>query len=306
MDAAARHKQGLHYALLCYVFWGLFPIYWYPLNQSAMPAEQILAQRVLWSAVFAVVLGIALKQSRTVLAALVQPKILLPFAVSALLIGINWLVYLWSIVHNRVLEASLGYFINPLFSVFLGRVVLKEALNRVQALALLLAAAGIAWLALPAGHVPWVALLLTASFGVYGLMRKRAPMDALPGLILETLLLAPFALLYLLWCARTGSFYGFSQLTPLQSLVLLGSGVATTVPLLLFAAGARRISLSLLGVLQYIAPTLQLLVGLTLFGERLTPSQLAGYTLVWAGAAVFLWGLYRRPRHHQGNHHVSD
>lgn len=293
MDAAARYRQGLYYSLSCYVIWGLFPIYWYPLNQSAMPAEQILAQRVLWSALFTLGLMLWLKQGKAVINALRRPKLLAVFVLSGLLIGLNWLVYLWAIVNNRVLEASLGYFINPLFSVFLGRVVLKEGLNRIQMIALVLAGAGIAWLAVPAGNVPWVAILLTASFGLYGLIRKLAPMDALPGLFLETWLLLPVAGAYLLWCAAQGQLFGFAELNPLQNAVLLGSGAATTLPLLLFAAGAKRISLSLLGVLQYISPTLQLLSGLLLFGERLDAQRLTGYVLVWLAVGVFLWGLRR-------------
>ncbi len=285
-------RQGLYYALGCYLIWGLFPLYWYPINQSAMPADQILAQRIVWSAVFSVFLLCCFGGVRTVLRAFAQPKLLTVFALSSFLIALNWLVYLWAIMNHHILDAGLGYFINPLFNVLLGSVFLKEKLNRTQIVALLLALCGIWWLAYPAGKVPWVALLLAGSFGTYGLIRKRAPMDALPGLALETLLLFPFAAAYLWWCSFR-QIMVFGQLNHLQIVILLGSGIATTLPLLLFASAAKRISLSLLGMLQYVSPTLQVLLGLLLFGERFSADRFIGYAWVWAGVAVFLWGMWR-------------
>lgn len=282
-----------HYALACYCTWGLFPIYWYPINHSAMPAEQILAERIVWSAVFAFFLLLIFKRGANVINAFRQPKILSIFFVTAILIGINWLVYLWALVNNHVLDASLGYFINPLFNVFLGRVFLKEKLNKIQLLALAFATAGILWLAIPAGQIPWVALLLASSFGFYALIRKLAPMEALSGLVLETLLLSPFALGYLWFCHTQGTFV-FAELTTLQKAVILGSGAATTIPLLWFAMGARKISMSLLGMLQYVSPTLQFLVGVFVFGEDLSPQRLVGYCLVWLGVAIFLWGMKKQ------------
>ena len=282
--------KGWHYALLCYATWGTFPLYWYPLNHSAMPAEQILAQRIVWSAVFALFLLVLFKQGKTVLNAFKQPRILGIFLTTAFLIAVNWLVYLWALTHNHVLDASLGYFINPLFNVFLGWLVFKEKLNKAQLLALLSATVGILWLAIPAGQIPWVALLLASSFGFYALIRKLAPMEALAGLTLETLLLAPFALVYLLFCYSQNSLV-FSELDGLQMAVLLGSGAATTIPLLWFAIGARQISMSLLGMLQYISPTLQFLCGWLLLGEELSPQRLVGYGFVWVGVVIFLWAM---------------
>lgn len=284
------NQNGWKYAVACYAIWGLFPIYWYPLNQSAMPADQIIAHRVVWSALFALFLLLLNRQAQTVWAAFRQPKLLATFALSAFLIGINWLVYLWAIVNHRVLDASLGYFINPLVNVFLGRLIFKETLNRAQMLALVLALLGIFWLAIPAGQIPWVALLLASSFAGYGLIRKLAPMDALAGLALETLLLLPLAVAYLAWCVWQDEFV-FRQLSTLQLSVLFGSGVATTLPLLYFAKGAKRISMALLGMLQYISPTLQFICGLILFNEIFDAQRFVGFAFVWAGVLVFLCGM---------------
>lgn len=291
--AISAKLKGWHYALACYMIWGTFPIYWAPLNQSAIPADQILAQRIVWSALFAVLLLLCFRQTRVVINAFKRPRILGLFALSAGLIAINWLVYLWALTNHHILDASLGYFINPLFNVFLGWLVLKERLNAVQILALAFTLAGILWLAIPAGQIPWVALILAGSFGLYALIRKLAPMDALAGLALETLLLSPFALAYLLFCYSQNNLV-FSELNTLQLAVLCGSGIATTVPLLWFAMGARQISMSLLGMLQYISPTLQFLCGLLIFGEKLSLERSIGYLLVWIGVVIFLLAMKRK------------
>ena len=293
-DSAAERRRGLRYALGCYAVWGLFPLYWFPLK-GAMPAEQMLAQRVVWSAVFALVLLLCYRQGGAVLAVLRRPRLLAAFAASSFLIGVNWLVYLWAIANGHVLDASLGYFINPLFNVFLGFVVLKERLGAAQ-WAAMGGRLNMNSFVVPAGQVPWIALALAGSFGCYALIRKLAPLDALPGLALETFLLLPLAAAYLAWCAHGGTLAGFGSLNALQNAVLLGSGAATTLPLLMFAAGAKRIPLSLLGILQYFSPTIQLLLGLALFGETLDGSRLAGYALVWLGVAVFLGGMWRQGR----------
>lgn len=285
-------KKGLFYALGCYLFWGTFPVFWYPLNHSSIPAEQIMAHRVLWSAIFALILLLIFKKGAAVWAVFRQPKLLATFVLSSFLIGVNWLVYLWAIAHHRVLDASLGYFINPLVNIVLGFVFFQERLNKGQIFAVLLALIGIIWLAIPAGQMPWIALLLAFSFGTYGLVRKLAPMEALPGIALETFLLLPVAIGYLFWCVHQNTIV-LQELTALQTTVLLTSGAATTLPLLLFTAGARRIPLSLLGILQYLSPTLQLIWGVVLFDEILNGARLTGYVWVWAGVAVFLFSAWR-------------
>ncbi|QLB17987.1 EamA family transporter RarD [Mannheimia granulomatis] len=286
----ADKLKGWHYALLCYLSWGMFPIYWHPINHSGMPAEQILAQRVLWSALFAICLLLFFQQGRALVNAFKQPKILGVFCLSAFMIGVNWLVYLWAIVNEHILDASLGYFINPIFNVFLGWLLLKEQLNKAQLLSLIFAISGILWLAIPAGQVPWVALILAGSFCCYGFIRKFAPMEPLSGLTLETLLMSPFAAAYLFFCNTQGMLV-FSELNTLQMTILLCSGAATTIPLVWFAIGARQIPMSLLGILQYISPTLQFLCGVLIFNETLSAERLVGYFLVWIGVLVFLLGM---------------
>ena len=289
----SEQRKGLLYALACYLIWGLFPLYWYPLTHSAISADQLLAQRIVWSAAFSVAVLFVFRQQHVFWAALHERRLLLTFTASAFAISMNWLVYLWAITHNHVLDASLGYFISPLFSILLGRVFFNERLNRIQMAAIALAAVGVLWLAVPAGQVPWVALLLTLSFGIYGLLRKTTPLAALPGMALETLLMLPFAAAYLLWTAYSGHLV-FAELPPLPLAILIGSGAATTIPLLLFASGARRISLSNLGIIQYVSPTCQLLLGLLLFDEAFDWTRFVGYLWVWFGVAVYLFGIWRQ------------
>ena len=289
-EQQSERRKGIWLALACYGAWGLFPGFWYPLNHSAMPAEQILAQRIVWSSVFALALLLAFRQGKALVMAFRQPKLLATFALSSLLIAANWLIYLWAIIHHHVVEASLGYFINPLVNMLLGWVIFKERLNVWQMAAIALAVAGIVWLAIPAGQIPWVSLFLAFTFGLYGAVRKLAPMPPLAGLTLETLMLLPFALGYLAWCGAQNTLV-FGELTLLQKTVLFASGAATTLPLLAFAAAAKRIALSLLGILQNLSPTAQLLLGLA-FGEQLSGARLMGYGLVWLGVAVFLYGVW--------------
>lgn len=288
-------RQGIWYALACYGIWGLFPLYWYPLNHSAIPPDQILAQRVIWSALFSMLLVVVTGQGKRLLSAMRRPRLLAAFAASAVLIGINWLTYLWAIVNSHVLDASLGYFISPLANVLLGRLLFGERLGLLQWGAVGLASIGILWLAVPAGQVPWVAMLLALSFSLYGAVRKRAPLEAMPGMALETLVLLPFATAWLLWARQAGTLV-FDELSALQQAVLLGAGAATTVPLLCFAGAAHRIPLSMLGMLQYFSPTLQLVLGLVLFNEQFSLQRLIGYGWVWAGVALFFGGMLLHTR----------
>ena len=240
--SADETRKGLLYALGCYAIWGLFPLYWYPLNHAPIGADQLLAQRIVWSAAFAVLFLAFSRQKADFFRAWGQPKTIALFAVSAFCIAMNWLIYLWAITNGHVLDASLGYFVSPLFNILLGRLVFGEKLNRRQAAAVVLAVVGILWLAVPVGQIPWVALLLTFSFGLYGLVRKLAPLGALPGLVLETLLMLPFAAAYLLYAGRHGGLV-FAELNLLQTALLVGSGIATTVPLILYGVGIILIPL---------------------------------------------------------------
>lgn len=287
-----EYRKGLLYALGCYLMWGIFPLYWYPITHSPISADQILAQRICWSAIFSIIVLISMQQTGNLIRAMHNRKLLLTFIGSAFAISLNWLVYLWAITNNHILDASLGYFISPLFNVFLGFIFFKETLNRTQVVAIMLAVVGILWLAVPAGHIPWVSLLLAGSFGLYSLLRKLAPLDALTGMTLETLVLVPFALAYLLYVAQQGHLV-FSSLEPLPMVVLIGSGMVTVLPLLLFAAGARRISMSDLGMIQYVSPSMQFVLGLTLFQEVFNIHKLVGYAWVWLGIAVYILGVVK-------------
>ncbi len=287
-------RKGILLALACFGTWGLFPVFWYPLNHSAMPAGQILAQRIVWSSIFSFILLLWMGQWDEIKHALKNIQLLAMFIVSAFLIAVNWLVYLWAITHHHVVDSSLGYFINPLFNVLLGFLIFKEKITIAQWIALGLATGGIIWLSILAGQIPYIGLLLAASFGFYAVVRKLAPMPALAGLVLETLLLVPFALMYLVWCAYEGTLI-LGDLTVLQKAVLLTSGAVTTLPLLAFTASAKRINLSLLGILQNISPTFQLFLGLA-FGETLSGERLIGYGLVWLGVLVFLLSVWRTAR----------
>lgn len=286
------YRKGLSYALGCYLIWGLFPLYWYPITTAGIDAGQILAQRISWSAVFSIIVLLLMNKRAALFAAVADRRLLLAFMCSAAAISVNWLVYLWAITHHHILDASLGYFISPLVNVLFGFLFFKETLNRTQMLAIVLALTGILWLAVPAGHIPWVSLLLAGSFGLYSLLRKLAPLDALTGMTLETLLMLPFALAYLWYTAHHGGLV-FETLSPLQLTVLIGSGAVTVLPLLMFAAGAKRISMSDLGMIQYVSPTMQFFLGLTLFGEAFNLQKFAGYAWVWAGIAVYVFGVVR-------------
>jgi len=282
--------SGLAAAVGAFLIWGLFPLYLKPL--SGVPAMQILSHRIVWCCLL--VFGwLALRgELPAVRRALADPGTRLRLVASAGLISVNWLVYVWAVTNGQVVEASLGYFINPLLNVVLGVLVLKERLNRAQWIAVTLAALGVAYLTAFAGRPPWIALVLAASFGTYGLIRKMAAVESVPGLAAETVLLAPFAVGWLLWCEAQGSG-AFGHASAGVNALLLGSGLATALPLALFAYGARLIRYSTIGLLQYVGPTLQFLIGVLVFGEPFPRARAVGFVLIWLGlvfyAADSLW-----------------
>jgi len=282
---------GIIYAALAYTAWGLFPLYFRQL--AAVPALEIIAHRTLWSLVFVALVLLVRRQRAWVGPALRQPRLVAVFALSALLLSANWLLYVWAVNAGHVLDASLGYFILPLINVALGYAVLHERPRRGQWLAVGIAALGVLWLTVQAGQLPWIGLAIALTFGGYGLLRKTAPLGALEGLALETALLAPAAAALLAGWGWQGTA-AWLHVGAGGWLWLLASGPITAVPLLLFAAGARRIPLATLGVLQYIAPSLQFLSGVWLLGESVQPARLVGFALIWAGLAVFtLEGLWQ-------------
>lgn len=279
------------YAALAYVLWGVFPVYFKALKE--VPAEEILVHRVLWSLALVLVVLAWRRQWSWLGNVIRQPKVLAGFAASALILSSNWFIYIWAVNSGHVLDASLGYFINPLVNVTLGFVFLHERLRPGQWLAVALAACGVAWLTWQSGHPPWVALLLATTFGAYGLLRKTAALGPLEGLTLETLILFPLALCYLIMLTVTNHNSFLSVGTSSQWL-LAAAGPITAIPLLLFAAGARRIPMSMLGLMQYISPTLQLLLGVWLYKEPFGGARLVGFILIWTALLVYsLEGLWR-------------
>ncbi len=280
----SQRRLGITYALIAYGIWGVLPLYLKALHP--VPPLEIVAHRIVWSAALLIVV-VAVSRKRDFIAQLRErPRIIGTFLASALALSVNWLVYIWAVGQGRIVDASLGYFINPLFTVVLGVAILKERLRALQWAAIAVAAAGVLWLALLVGQVPWIGLTLAASFGTYGLLRKTASIDALGGLTLETLLLLPVAGLYLL--SRSSSGHGSWAVAPLPLRTLLvAAGPITAVPLLCFAAGARRIPLSLVGILQYLGPSLQLGLGVFVFHEPLPSVKLAGFALIWLALALY-------------------
>jgi chloramphenicol-sensitive protein RarD len=268
-------KKGVWFAMSAYVIWGLFPIYWKWLR--TIPAVQLLGHRIVWSFVFlALALGVT-RQWRGFRVLAFKRRVLLIYVVAAILIGINWLTYLLAVNSGFVIEASLGYFINPLISVLLAVIVLRERLRPLQWVPLGLA--GI-------GAVPWLALLLASSFGLYGLVKKMAPLGSFYGMTLETGLMLVPALAYLMYTEAThqGAFLHTNLTT---TILLIGGGMVTTLPLLLFGSAVQRVPLALIGVLQYINPTLQFLLGTLVYHEPFSVPQFIGFSIVWAALILF-------------------
>jgi chloramphenicol-sensitive protein RarD len=278
-------NSGVVYALLAYVIWGLFPIYFKALE--SIPALQILAHRMAWSLIVVALLLAVLRRWSWLRALRGNPWIVARFAASAILLSSNWGLYIWAVNSSHVVDASLGYYINPLVNVVLAAVLLHERLRAPQWVAVGIAAVGVVAMTFELGHLPWISLGLALTFGGYGLLRKTATLGSLEGLALETALLFPLALLYLYWLGTQGQ-NAFVAADAATRWLLVAAGPVTTIPLLLFAAGARRIPFSLLGVLQYVTPSLQLALGVLLYHEPFGAAKMVGFGLVWLGLLVFL------------------
>jgi chloramphenicol-sensitive protein RarD len=277
----ARTRAGLLLGLGAYLIWGVLPLY-FKLLDRLQPGE-IVAHRVLWSLLFLAALAGIWRRWRKISEALRETRVLAMLFVSATLIGGNWLVYIWAVLNGHVLEGSLGYYLNPLVNVLLGTLFLKERLTRMQVVAVALASAGVAVLAMGAGDGLWISLALACSFAFYGFIRKVAPVEALEGLSVETILLAPIALGWLLWLGDSG---GFPADLSTNILVVL-AGAVTAVPLLLFAGAARRLPYSTLGFLQYLSPSIQFLLAVLVFGEALTTAHMLCFGAIWTALAIF-------------------
>ena len=276
-------NTGIWYALSAYMLWGVFPIYWKWLHD--VPAAQVIGHRIGWSFILLVIVILITGQWKKLRSTLTR-RVLGIYLVSGLLLSANWLVYVWGVNTGHIVEASLGYFINPLFSVLLGVIFLRERLRTWQWIPIGLAAMGVIYLTWTYGALPWIALSLTFTFGFYGLVKKTAPLGSLYGLTLETGLMFLPALAYLIFAESAGDgAFGHSGM--LINLLMVGSGVVTAVPLLMFASAARRIPLTMIGIMQYIAPTLQFLIGVLIYKEAFTSAQLVGFSLVWIALILF-------------------
>ena len=283
----------MFYAISCFLLWGLFPLYFKLLQDVS--SFDIVVQRIFWSLLFLIVV-LSWKRQWAWLGEVVRkPRVLLGFLVSALLLSGNWVLYVWAVNSDRIVDASLGYFMSPLVSVLLGYVILKEKLRPLQWLAVFMALGAVLWLTWINGALPWIGLTIAATFGIYGLLRKIAHLGALEGLALETILLAPLVLTILAVTVLNGD-NGFLQASPTSQILLVLSGPVTAIPLLMFARAARRIPLSLLGLLQYISPTMQLLTGVFIYDEPFDGPRLTGFVVIWSALAVYsvegLWRLW--------------
>lgn len=283
--------RGLAYAIAAYGLWGVLPIFMKAL--SHLPAAEIIAHRIIWSLPIAAAVLIWQGRSGDVLAALRQPRLLAMAALTAMLISVNWLIYVWAIANDHTLDAALGYYINPLFSVFLGATLLKERLSRGQFAAIALAAAAVVILTVQAGRLPLVALGLTLSWGFYAYCKKSLPLGPNQGFTLEVLLLTPFAIAFLIWQAMQGQAHFISAGWG-QTLLLLGAGPVTAIPLLFYANGAKLIRLSTIGILQYIAPTMIFLCAVLLFGEPFDGARLIAFPMIWAALVIYSATLLRQ------------
>ena len=280
-----HHRGGLMLGLGAYLIWGVLPLYFKAVDHVG--ALEIVSHRIVWSLFFLAALATWWKRWPAIRTAFSTPRVLMTLALTATLIGINWLVYIYAVVSGHVLEGSLGYYLNPLVNVLLGVVLLKEKLSRVQKGAVFLAAAGVAVLAAGAGDALWISLALAGSFALYGFLRKVAPVDSLEGLSIETAILTPLALGWILWLQQSGSG-SFLESRTTDILLVLG-GALTAIPLLLFTAAARRLPYSTLGFLQYVAPSLQFLLAVLVFDEPLTTAHVFCFGAIWTALALFVF-----------------
>lgn len=283
----SNEKEGAFYAGLSYIIWGIIPVYWKLLQDVA--ADEILAHRVLWSFIFMVGLLLATKKWNSFIVYVKEishnTKKLFALFTASLLVSANWGIFIWAVNSGHILQTSLGYYINPLVSVLLGMLVLKEKLNGAQILSFALAAIGVLILGIHFGEIPWVSLILAITFGLYGLAKKMISAEASIGLTLETMMVTPIALGYLVYLMVTSEFGFFVSVN--TSLLLAGGGIATALPLLYFAKGAQKVPLSMLGFLQYIAPTLTLILGVFVYNESFTKMHLLAFLFIWGALAIY-------------------
>ena len=281
---AEDDATGFLYGVLAYTAWGVLPLYWKLLNM--VPALEILAHRIIWSFVFMGLIVLISGGLHTLRAALTNRRNLVYIFLCGFLISFNWFTYIWAVNSNHVIEASMGYYINPLALVVLGMSVFKEKLNQWQIMAIMLAAVGVLIMTVSYGRVPWIALVLACSFALYGLAKKLIKVDSITGLALETFIVMPIALIYIITREVQGTG-AMGTLPMLTMVILMGSGIATATPLIWFARGTQRIRLSMMGFLQYIAPTISLFLGVFVFKEYFSLSHFISFGFIWVGLIIF-------------------
>lgn len=290
----AEQKQGIIYGILAYMLWGILPIYWKLLETTG--ADIVLAHRIIWSFVFMIAFILVTKRWTAFTAEwkriIRKRKTFITIASASIVISLNWLVFIWAVQHDFVVQASLGYYINPLVSVLFAIIFLKESLSKGQLISFLLAGIGVVYLTMDYGVFPWVSLVLAFSFASYGLLKKIASIDATFSLAIETLVVTPIALLYL-W-ATAGASIGFSGESFTSVTLLIGAGVATAIPLLLFGSAVLYIPLSMVGFLQYIAPTFMLVLGVFLYDEPFTQAHLITFTLIWVSLVLYMYSSFQQ------------
>lgn len=296
-------QSGLMFAVGAFALWGLIPVYFKILEH--VPPTEVLGHRVFWSSLLLLSYLVIRQRFRGLVEIIKSPRTLGWLVLSSLFIAGNWLCFIWGVTNNRILEASLGYYINPLISVFLGYCFLGERLNRFQMLAVIIATSAVLMQVLILGKLPWVACALALCFAFYGLIRKRINVEATTGLAVETLLLLPPVVIYFLWL-QGNDLHAFRFSDPKTSLLLAFAGFVTTIPLVLFNLAAQKLSLTLLGIMQYLAPSIAFLIGVTVYHEPLGMVQMATFGLIWLGLAIFtLDGLFRHKRQCK-RLHISD
>ncbi|WP_280769208.1 EamA family transporter RarD [Salipaludibacillus daqingensis] len=271
-----------------YLLWGFLPIYWKLVDH--VPSMEVLAHRIFWSLLFMIVMFVSLRKvsqlSYDIRYLWTHPKIIAGISLSAFFISVNWVLFIWAVANERIVEVSLGYYINPLFNVLLGVLFFKEKLIFWQKISVILALIGVSIMTFSFGQVPYIALILAFSFGMYGLVKKQTKIGAMTGLTIETLLLTPVALGFLFWVHADFSSVFYTD-EPTTGILLVGTGIATAIPLLLFGIGAQKIPLSFIGFLQYIAPSIMLLLGVLLYGEPFTPVHAVSFFFIWLGLIIY-------------------
>ena len=290
-----EQKKGVFFALTAFVMWGIAPVYFKQI--AHIDSFEILAQRIIWSVLFLVFISLLSRQLHKTIAVFKQPKQLAVLALSACLLGFNWGLFIWSVNNNHMLEASLGYYINPLINVLMGYLFLSERLGKRQGLAVVLALTGVAIQIISFGSVPAIALSLAASFACYGLLHKKTHVESIPGLLVEALVLLPFAILY--WIYMEPSATSDMTQNPLSTnLMLLSAGIVTTLPLLCFTAAAKRLQYTTLGFIQYIGPSLMFILAVQFYDEALELKDYITFGFIWLALIVFSWDSLRHQLKH--------